>query len=153
MDLYVPSFLIVVPVIVFIIGMHIHNQILTKYTRYNSTGFKYEYERTYSHLFKDKIPYEQNDQNSDRGELKHLPKIGINVAIQPNWVKQLNDPNDIFVAVFILSAPANAVKRIEMRKDFDRFISNYYKQHKSSNISGSITLPFLLGQYGKLQRP
>ena len=137
---------LLVPTMLYILGLHIHNQILTKYSRYDSEKFKKEYQHIYKHIFKDKMPYNKENANITDTNIRTLPIIGSNISKEPNWALHWNKTKSLFMSVFVLSAPANDYKRNQMRKDYNEFVKTYQSNnvHSSKNKILS-TLTFLIG--------
>ena len=64
----------------------------------------------------------------------------VDIQRQPTWIKDAQKQNQIFLAIFSLSAPKNFEVRQNLRHEIKSFKENF-----GQKISGSIHLTFLLG--------
>ena len=145
MDVTASSLVMLGPVILFIVGMYVHTHILIKYSRYSASSFKSEHQMTYAHLFKDKMPYDNRNLNSNSNIPNHVPNIGVDISIEPRWAYELNKTNNLSLVIFVLSAPENSFKRSEMRSDFQMYLKSNNEDNPKAN-NELLTLTFLIGK-------
>ena len=140
---------VLVPVIFVVLGMRIHDQTLTEYLKYDPKRFKLEHHHqnnAYLHLYRNKIPY-RDEQAENIGDVKmpFLPIIGLDILKVPDWALNWNKVDPISMSIFVLSAPANFVKRHQMRRDFNEFLRSYKQSYDAHRKKLQPTITFLIG--------
>ena len=130
------------PIIIFFLGMHLHHEILKDYSKYNSKQFKKEYEVVYKHIY-------SKNSSAHSFHPTSLATTEPNITNEPSWALYWNNSKPIFMSVFVLSAPANFVKRNQMRIDFYKFLNSHKLPHGNGKMGRKLsTLTFLIGNSG-----
>ena len=139
----------IVPSIVFLFCLLIHNNMKKGYIRYSKNSFKQKYFNQYSHIFKCLLPNSSNVNSQKNNVSCPITSRPIQILKSPEWANDTHNDNfvnDTFVSFFILSSPKNFEERKVMRNELQLFLKT-----KNFNPSKSLKLAtqtFVIGNSG-----
>ena len=135
-----------IPFVVFLCCLLMHNDIKRGYVKYNAKSFKEKYFNRYSHIFKYSafnISTKTLNKHKEFFPITSRPEV----LATPQWANEIktgSSLSQLFVSFFVLSSPTNFEHREMMRNELKIFLENNHELNASNN-SKIFSLTFVIG--------